>query len=650
MSKNRTNFFESNVRIAILKNNETQLAGCVKFDLRKNIKNWHNPEEKNKSFSKSITFYQKLIFDEVIFTEHLKKDIKPIFIIEKVMKDFINEELKDKFIPKDYFLLINSLFNLCKTLDSEKKKEFIKGVYELFKENSSKFILKFFNELFEILIFSKIEQNEKVKNQGENLNKLLKKNLEEKNDIFDFGKVEHLILEQTKFDHPILTEFLAGWINLIISLSLKQNHFGKVFYDLMPWLIKTKNVGDSGESLIIKNCEQNMKNEFLNYFDNKDKNTEQIKNCILSFVKLVCKQKEINQPKEYKYLNDIILKITNHNILLQEIFPFEVFNNFLLLIIQSKDINENLDELNNNLKILIENEEYYNFEKDEFRKTIEKGIDNPNFTQKIISLDWYIFIYEKNKEILSNEEPNKEIKEIINIILKEIEKNIEEKNNENLFLLMIEKLCTDNILIVFDLLSDYILSEKLSYIFKYKIVGYLHNFLIFSLRAKDFKEYLITPITKKEKNDNDLFLFEKLFKIYAVNPMCLLVFCIYLELYELSWELILNYKNIKLEDDYYKYLASFVQAINNKQWNDIKMRFLFPNKNIYFIKCLYGILMLLPQGKAFDILSDRLYSLKGLFKCRDNFDSCKIEENFNNKEYIKKYIKIFINENKNNLK
>ena len=480
------------------------------------------------------------------------------------------------------------------------------------------------------------------------MNKLLKKNLEEKNDIFDFGKVEHLILEQTKFDHPILTEFLAGWINLIISLSLKQNHFGKVFYDLMPWLIKTKNVGDSGESLIIKNCEQNMKNEFLNYFENKEKNTEQIKNCILSFVKLVCKQKEINQPKEYKYLNDIILKITKHNILLQEIFPFEVFNNFLLLIIQSKDINENLDELNNNLKILIENEE--NFEKDEFRKTIEKGIDNPNFTQKIISLDWYIFIYEKNKEILSNEEPNKEIKEIINIILKEIEKNIEEKNNENLFLLMIDKLCTNSILVLFDLLSDYILTEKLSYIFKYKIVGYLNNFLIFSLRAKEFKESLITPITDEEKNDDEFLLFEKLFKVYAVNPMCLLIFCIYLELYELSWELILNFKNIKLEDDYYKYLAGFVQAIDNKQWNDIKMRFLFPNKNIYFIKCLYGILMLLPQGKAFDILSDRLYSLKGLFKCRANFDSCKIEENSNNKEYIDKYIKIFINENKNNLK
>ena len=489
-----------------------------------------------------------------------------------------------------------------------------------------------------------------MKNQGENLDKLLKKNLEENNNIFDLEKFEKLILEKTNVNQPILTEFLAEWINIIITLSLKQNHLGKVFYDLMPWLIKIKNLGDSGNSYIIKHCEQNMKNEFLNYFENKDKNTEQIKNCILTFVKLVREQKEINQPKEYKFLNNVILKIERHNVLIQEIFPFEAFNNFLLLIIQSKSVNENLEELNNNLKNLIEKEEYYNFEKDEFRKTIEKGIDNPNFTQKIITLDWYKLIYERNKEILSNEEPNKGIKEIINIILKVIEKNIEEKNNENLFLLMIDKLCTNSILVLFDLLSDYILNEKLSYIFKYKIVGYLNNFLIFSLRAKEFKESLITPITDEEKNDDEFLLFEKLFKVYAVNPMCLLIFCIYLELYELSWELILNSKNIKLEDDYYKYLAGFVQAIDNKQWNDIKMRFLFPNKNIYFIKCLYGILMLLPQGKAFDILSDRLYSLKGLFKCRDNFDSCKIEENFNNKEYIEKYIKIFINDNKNNLK
>ena len=130
-----------------------------------------------------------------------------------------------------------------------------------------------------------------------------------------------------------------------------------------------------------------------------------------------------------------------------------------------------------------------------------------------------------------------------------------------------------------------------------------------------------------------------MFKIFAVNPMCLLIFCIYIELYELGWELILNFKNIKLEDDYYKYLAIFVQAIDNNQWNEIRLKLLFPNKYIYLIKCLYGILMLLPQGKAFGILSDRLYSIKGLLKSKNNFDQYKKTEKPND---YKKYIDIFL--------
>ena len=112
-----------------------------------------------------------------------------------------------------------------------------------------------------------------------------------------------------------------------------------------------------------------------------------------------------------------------------------------------------------------------------------------------------------------------------------------------------------------------------------------------------------------------------------------------MELCEIGWELILNIKKINLDDDYYKYLALFVQAIDNKMWNDIRMRLLFPNKNIYFIKCLYGILMLLPQGKAFNILSERLYSIKGMIKSRDNFDSHEINKD---KKYISKYIELFL--------
>ena len=653
---NEKNIFpKEKLKNAILQDYERNTKRIIKEYLKYNIKYSSNNEIKEKTFSDFISSLKKYIFNEDgELKEKLKHYIESIFWIQESIIYYINDmnnAVKDKYIPSDSFKLLNSLFEFCKTLDSDKKVKFFEKIEELFKRKSSfDFILRFFNEIFEILIYSKIDQNQKVKEHGEKLFQLLKKNLEEynwkKDYNFDCEKFEKLILEKTKVNQPILTEFLAEWIDTLISLNLDKNYSGQVFYDFIPWIIKTKNSGDS-DSKKIAHCERNLKDKFLQYLDYDMKELDQVQKCILSFIKLVREQKEINQYKEYIFLNEIIIKIDEYESeeVIKEIFPFETFNNFLLLILLSKNLDKNLNELNINLKSLIEKEDKYDFEKKEFKKTIEQGINNSNFSQKIISLNWYILMTKKNKN-----EREESIKDIIKIILKAIQQNLEEdeENNENLFLTMLDKLCKNNILIIFELLSDYIISEKLSYKFKYKIIGYLNDFLIYYSKSQDLKESLITPINiKNENNDNDLILFEKLYKIYSVNPMCLLIFCIYLELYELGWELILNFKNIKLEDDYYEYLATFVQTIDNKQWNDLRMKFLFPNKNIYFIKCLYGILMLLPQGKAFDILSDRLYSIKGLFTNKDHFDNYNTEENNNSKDYIEKYIKLFEIESKN---
>ena len=652
MNKNNNDKWKDAFKNEFHKNNKDQIKKLILGYINMNIKVYDSIIKKDELFSIFISSLQNIIFDGGDLTEKLKHYMDPIFWIQEVIMDYINHHYSINFIPSAFFKLLNSLFELYKTLDSERKKKFLEKIEELFGRNKSDiFILKFFNDLFEILTYSKIDQNKNVREQGKKLGLFLEESLTDNvwkyNNIFDFEKFEKILLEKINANQPILTEFISEWINIIIFLSSRSDFLWKIFIDLMPWIIKTKNSGDAGDNDVIIKCDENMKKNFLNYLEdniiyNITDNFAQIKNCILSFIKLVREQKEINQPKEYEFLKGIIKKLfSNDKINIKVIFPFETLNNFLLLILQSKDISLNLNELNNNLKTLIEKKEYKDFKKEEFKETIEKGINNPNFVQKVNAIDWYILMYKKNKEIIKEEESNKDI---INIILKTIGKNIEDEDNEdneNLFLLMIDKLYKNKIISLFDLLSDCILSEKSSYIFKYKIAGYLNNFLIFSSRAKEFKQYFITPINKKETGD--LSLFEKLYKIFSFNPICLLLFCIYIELYELGWELILKFKNIKLEDDYYKYLAIFVQAIDNKQWNDLRMKFLLPNKNIYFVKCLYGILMLLPQGKAFDILSDRLYSIKGLFKCKNYFDNYKKdkEENIVDKNYIDKYIDLF---------
>ena len=614
--------------------NENHLKFLLHDQIYKSISNIFINESKGEFFTKILSYFYKIFFEDLKYNDRYTE---LIFWIQGLIINFINPKgnlkPKDIYIPTNYFILINGLFENYKTSTPEIKIEFIDKILELFEQkNAFPFIIYFFNELFEMLIyFCIIEQNKNVNEQGKILGDFLRKCLEKNKDNNYFDKFEQFLLEKSNANQPILTEFLIEWINIIIPLSSKRSCFGNVFIDFMPWIIKTKNLKNSNEIL---SCYKKIKNEFLDYFDENKEKSEQIKNCILSFIKLIRGQKESNQQEEYRFLNDLIKRILDQNQIIKEIFPFEALNNFLLIILPATNYNEDLTDLNESLIKLIQNAENYLLDKEEFKTTIEKGINNPNFNQKKIALEWYLLIYEINKNNVNNEEYNKDI---IHIILENIDKNIDDQNNENLFLLMINELCKDNILILFDLLSDNILFEKHSYKFKFNLAGYLNNFLIFSSRAKELKESIKSIINDETNKDSPLF--EKIFTIFSINPMCIINFCIYMELCEIGWELILNIKKINLDDDYYKYLALFVQAIDNKMWNDIRMRLLFPNKHIYFIKCLYGILMLLPQGKAFNNLSERLYSIKGMIKSRDNFDSHEINKD---KKYISKYIELFL--------
>ena len=109
-----------------------------------------------------------------------------------------------------------------------------------------------------------------------------------------------------------------------------------------------------------------------------------------------------------------------------------------------------------------------------------------------------------------------------------------------------------------------------------------------------------------------------------------------------SWNLILKFYKIKLKDNYFVHLSEFVQLMENTQSNHIRMLLLHPEENIYLVKTLYGILMLLPQGKAYNILSDRLYSIKGLFKRSKEIDN-KIDQESNDLFFDIDDINYFIN-------
>jgi hypothetical protein len=696
----------------------------------------------NTFISNLLISFKNEIFDESKeYLKKLEKDITPILIIQKIIKEYTRN-------PNIFFILLNPVFDIYKNLEPKQIIHYTEKIKELL-EDKDEIILKNFNELFEVVIFLIINQEQSVKEVGESLNNMLKITLNrnvnklDNKDNFDFESFEKKILEKSQLNQAILDGFLIDWINEICNLETLNIYMGKLFYDIIPWILKI----EKGTVIDIANkaydCDNMIKNIFLNkYLKFYYKENKQIDDCILSFIKLVKNNKKNNNNNsevsdEYNFLYDLIKKFISiiednldknnfydnstkainspiykrsdlklkygeqdinikkqkilysptifftskktHNILdinkniikstninsvnlnsfdclsqnsenknyeISRLIPLDTLNDFMTLIIECNDISkeESLNKLNSELKKLIEYipNNYEKFNAKEFINTIIKGVENPEITNKEYLLDWYQLLCEKYEQKISDES----ITAIINSILKTLQNQSKDKKsssdlkNENLILLMFKNLTNINIQKIFSLIIDS-LNKINDNFFIYQMAGYLNNYLITTPRAEELRNYLIEY--GKEKNKNNRPFYEKLYKILAYNPMCLLVFCTVTEYYELSWHLILNLIKTKFDDDYYIYLSEFVLLMENSQSNHIRMLLLYPQQNIYLTKTLYGILMLLPQGKAYNSLSNRLYSIKGLFKYTKEFNK-NIEES--TLEDIKYFINIFINTQK----
>ena len=75
---------------------------------------------------------------------------------------------------------------------------------------------------------------------------------------------------------------------------------------------------------------------------------------------------------------------------------------------------------------------------------------------------------------------------------------------------------------------------------------------------------------------------------------------------------------MKFNDDIFKKLGKLVETFKNEKYDCFWQKLLEPSENIYFIKTLFGILMILPQGVAFDYLSDKLSNVQTLLKIEED--------------------------------
>ena len=165
--------------------------------------------------------------------------------------------------------------------------------------------------------------------------------------------------------------------------------------------------------------------------------------------------------------------------------------------------------------------------------------------------------------------------------------------------------------------SDSNLINKLAF---YEKIVYKLTEILLNEGISDFRHKYSNRKDKKT-------LFDKLYQIWAISPISVLILCISAEKFRLAYNIILNLKEIEFTDDIIGKLIIVVKYFAKDDYDYFWGKLLEPSDNIYFIKTFYGILMILPQGVAFDYLSDKLSNVNSLLLVENKIEEIKSRKN-----------------------
>ncbi|XP_059848504.1 protein VAC14 homolog isoform X1 [Hypanus sabinus] len=101
-------------------------------------------------------------------------------------------------------------------------------------------------------------------------------------------------------------------------------------------------------------------------------------------------------------------------------------------------------------------------------------------------------------------------------------------------------------------------------------------------------------------------LFCSLYRSWCHNPVATVSLCFLTQNYKHAYDLIQKFGDLEVTIDFLTEVDKLVQLIESPIFTYLRLQLLDVENNPYLIKALYGLLMLLPQSKAFQLLSQRL--------------------------------------------
>ncbi|KAI9773474.1 MAG: hypothetical protein M1840_007691 [Geoglossum simile] len=125
----------------------------------------------------------------------------------------------------------------------------------------------------------------------------------------------------------------------------------------------------------------------------------------------------------------------------------------------------------------------------------------------------------------------------------------------------------------------------------------------------------LTDLRKRLKNletrDGQTF-FVALFRSWCHNAVATFSLCLLAQAYEQAYNLLQIFAELEMTVNMLIQIDKLVQLLESPVFTYLRLQLLEPEKYPYLYKCLYGLLMLLPQSSAFAALKNRLNSVSGI--------------------------------------
>lgn len=157
------------------------------------------------------------------------------------------------------------------------------------------------------------------------------------------------------------------------------------------------------------------------------------------------------------------------------------------------------------------------------------------------------------------------------------------------------------------------------------MIQILNNNLIIAPELNGLRKKLINNLNTKDSID----LFENLFKCWSLNSPSLLCLTLLTSNYELSYRVINQMVKYEISINILVQLDLLIQLLESPIFAKLRLDLLDPITNINLFKCLYGLLMLLPQSNSFKILQNRLNAISSITNLPFNKDSQKEKSSSN---------------------